>query len=788
MTSPPTDPTHDLRTGRAAVPEPTAPAFLADVVVLDLGDEATALAGEYLAELGAEVVRVEDERGDVLRTRGGLWNAVHNAGKRSVAIDTTTDAGWDPILAMLGGVDLVIGPIEPNAATRRFLDRVRAGTGRLGLVEVVFRRDDPPGAPATDLTVSAAGGFTVLNGHPDDPPAHAAGDLGWKQAAMAAAEAALALLTARRRTGRAGHVVVSAQEAVALTTAQSSNANIWHWHGIVPGRHAPLAANTTVRSADGRWTSFTIHGPNWPRFVEWVRRVFGPETFAEPEWADRVYVAEHRDVVASYVAELAAVTHRDDLIAEGQERGLLVLPVNDLADVAADAHLRAREFFVDVTQPDGEVVRLPGSPFRSSLGRSERGPGPRLGADGDAVARIADRVPTAGPVEADGPGRDPRQPLAGVRVVDFCWAMAGPLATRLLADLGADVLKIESERRLDPIREIGPRPAQDGSLDNNGVFQDGNAGKRAVTVNLDTVEGRDLLRRLIATADVVTANYTPDRLDRWGFDRAALEEIRPGLIVANVAVMGLTGPNRGWRSYGSGIVAMCGIAAHTGFAGRPPECVGTMHTDFTVPYYAVMQILAALHHRDRTGQGSYLELAQYESAVRLLDLELAEVLQGGPGPGRIANRSPWCEPHGVYPAAGDDRWVAVACRDDRERERLGGLIGADPRDEHALASWTAARSREDAVSALRAARVPAAVVEDLADHQTQEPMRDLWHVFDLPIGVAARTIHEPLLWDGERLPLRRAPMWMEHTYDVVAEELGVGDERFAELVAAEVLW
>ena len=116
--------------------------FLSDVVVLDLGDEATALAGEYLAELGATVVRVEDERGDVLRARGPLWNAVHNAGKRSVAIDTTTDDGWAPIEAMLAGVDVVIGPIEPNPATARFLDRLPTlGGERLGIVDVVFRRD-----------------------------------------------------------------------------------------------------------------------------------------------------------------------------------------------------------------------------------------------------------------------------------------------------------------------------------------------------------------------------------------------------------------------------------------------------------------------------------------------------------------------------------------------------------------------------------------------------------------------------------------------------------------------
>src|SRR4051794_35033830 len=307
--------------------------FLRDVVVLDLGDEATALAGEYLAELGATVVRVEDERGDVLRSRGPLWNAVHNAGKRSVAIDTTTDDGWAPIEAMLAGVDVVIGPIEPNPATARFLDRVRSSTDDgIGFGDAVFRRDAPP-QPVTELTLGAAGGFTVLNGVSEDPPWQAAGDLAWKQTALAAAEAALALVSARRRTGRAGHIVLSAQEAVLMTTLQTSNGNLFHWHGTVPSRHEQIAGGSTVLSGDGLWTSFAIHPPHWSRFVEWAQRVLGPETFAGPEWGDFVYVGAHRGEIVAGIARLAATTPRADLIAEGQARGLLVLPVNEVSDV-----------------------------------------------------------------------------------------------------------------------------------------------------------------------------------------------------------------------------------------------------------------------------------------------------------------------------------------------------------------------------------------------------------------------------------------------------------------------
>jgi crotonobetainyl-CoA:carnitine CoA-transferase CaiB-like acyl-CoA transferase len=759
-------------------------AFLQDVVVLDVGDEATALAGAYLAELGATVVRVEDVEGDELRRRGGFWSAVHNSGKRSVALDTTSDEAWASVEAALAGVDVVIGALEPGEATERFLERVATvQRGRIGIVDVVFRRDGTR-VPVTDLTLGAAGGFSVLNGFPEDPPTQAAGDLAFKQVALAAGVAALALVTARRRTGTAGRIAISAQEAVIVTTFQTSNGNLYHWHGVVPSRHEQIARGSTVLSRDGLWTSFTIHPPNYPRFVEWAEREIGPTVLAGPEWSDPVYVGQHRDELMAVVAELARVTSRADLIEEGQARGLLVTPVNEVGDVACDPHLLARDFFVDVDQPDGARLRLAGSPFRSDRGRGVRGPAPGLGADNELLGALARREPMKSVPLA---GVEHRQPLAGIRVVDFTWAIAGSFATRLLADLGAEVVKIESENRLDPIRYIGPQPTDVVSFDTNGVFQDCAAGKRAVTINVGTPEGQELVRALIRTADVVTSNYTPDRLDRWGFGREALASLRPGLIVANLAVMGLSGPDAGWRSYGNGLVAMSGVAAHTGFEGRMPQCLGTMHTDFTVPYFGAMQIMAALHHRERTGEGAFLELSQYESSVRLMDVELASVCNGGDGPGRIANRSPYCSPHGIFPAAGEDRWVAVACRDDAERHRLAEVLAAEPTDEN-VAAWTQNRSREEVVRVLRAAGVPVSSVEDLGDHHRDPITRALWATVPLPSGITAEVLHDPLVWDGERLPLRRSPLWNEHTYEVVVGELGVDPGRFADLVDSQVLW
>ncbi|MCP5030927.1 MAG: CoA transferase, partial [Actinomycetia bacterium] len=424
-------------------------------------------------------------------------------------------------------------------------------------------------------------------------------------------------------------------------------------------------------------------------------------------------------------------------------------PVNEVADIAVDRHLAERQFWTEA----GSTC-LPGSPFRSNLGRGRRRSAPGLGADNSLLDQLAPTpigpattVPGKGSVEGRSRvATEATLPLAGMRIVDFCWAIAGPLSTRLLADLGADVIKIESDNRTDPIRYIGPQPPdREGSVDTNGVFNDCSANKRAVTLNVDTEQGRELARRLIATADVVTANYTPDRLDRWGFDWDSLQRLRPGLIVANLAVMGTWGPDSGWRSYGSGLVAMCGLAAHTGFDGRVPECLGTLHTDFTVPYFAATQIMAAIHHRDRTGEGAFLEMSQYESAVRLLDNELAQVLNGGPNPGRRANRSPWHWPHGVFAACGEDRWVAIAARNDTERQALATLIGAEATNDN-TAAWTANHTREEIVAALRAVRVPVSAVEDLADHHLDPDMAQFWATLDLPAGISAEVINQPLTW------------------------------------------
>ena len=205
--------------------------------------------------------------------------------------------------------------------------------------------------------------------------------------------------------------------------------------------------------------------------------------------------------------------------------------------------------------------------------------------------------------------------------------------------------------------------------------------------------------------------------------------------------MGLSGPDAGWRSYGNGLVAMSGIAAHTGFDGRMPQCLGTMHTDFTVPYFAAMQILAALHHRDRTGEGVYLELSQYESSVRLMDVELADVLNGGDRP--RPHRQPLAVVRPARRVPGRRRRPLGRHRLPRRRRAGAAATAVHRRTDRRRSGGGVDRGRataEEIVAALRAAGVPVSGVEDLADHMTSPLARRCGRRSTCPSGVTAKAI------------------------------------------------
>ncbi len=398
------------------------------------------------------------------------------------------------------------------------------------------------------------------------------------------------------------------------------------------------------------------------------------------------------------------------------------------------------------------------------------------------------------------------QPLAGIRVLDFCWMIAGPLTTRLLADLGAEVIKVESLARVDRIREVGVQPPGTMSIDTNAVFNDCNTNKKSICLNLGELRGIELARELVRHCDVVTSNFTPDRMDRWGLGYDDLRKVKPDIIVASMPVMGSEGPHSGWRAVGNGVIAMSGLNAHTGFPERAPVGLGTLHSDFTSPYLGAIQIAAAVYHRRKTGDGQFIELAQYEATVHLLDTEPLEALINNEEPPRHGNRSNEYVPHGVFPCAGDDRWIALVARNDVEwtslcrvlgltelsrRDDLATLasrLGAISDVERAIATRTSELDAWTLAQQLQAVGVPASPVEDVGDLVGRDPMREgFLKEIDHPAGISMLLQHEPVTWNGERFPLERAPFMGEHTAVVLSSLLGLTNEELADLAAAGVL-
>jgi len=377
---------------------------LTGVLILDLADEPLALAGRLLADLGADVVRVEDAAGDALRRRGpwvggepgverGLAHLLYNAGKRSVALNLAHSAAPSILDQLAAKADAIIAPMEPHPTVAALLaeERLRAIAPRANVVDAVLRRDGTAPAVA-DIAGMAAGGHLVLDGFAEDAPNHPAGNLAYKQTSLAAALAALALILETAASGQAGRITVCMQEAVMWTTIQSANENYWPWLGQRPSRRglANLGGQTVFPTGDGKWVSFYQHPPSWPAFVDWVEEALGDTRFRAPQWDDLLFRTRNHHAVVEATLALCATMSRDAVVTEAQRRQVLAVPVQTVDDIAADPHLRARGFFQRVQHPHiGETFEVMRHPFVSTAFEAIAAPAPALGQHTRAVLAAA---------------------------------------------------------------------------------------------------------------------------------------------------------------------------------------------------------------------------------------------------------------------------------------------------------------------------------------------------------------------------------------------------------------
>ncbi len=399
--------------------------------------------------------------------------------------------------------------------------------------------------------------------------------------------------------------------------------------------------------------------------------------------------------------------------------------------------------------------------------------------------------------------------LDGVKVTDFTWIGAGSFTTKILADLGADVVKLESATRPDTLRLMPPFKDKISGLNRSGYFADRNTSKRSVALNMKEPRARELARKMIAQSDIVINNFTPGVMSRFGLGYDDVKQFKPDIVYVAMSLLGSTGPQRDYLGYGHMINAMSGLLRLSGHPGREPTGTGTNFPDHIPnPCHAVFALLAALRHLRRTGEGQFIDVAQLEPSAALLGPTVLDWTVNGVNRNRIGNRHDAMAPHGVFPCKGDDRWIAIAIGDDSQWRALSRVLEqpqwlSTPRWQTAegrlddadaleleIAAATSSREPHALMAALQDAGVAAGVVLDAGEVITDPQLVARGHWMRLPHEEMGETLHStpPMILSATPARLRKpAPLLGQHTQEVCKEWLGLQDSDIDHLIAERIL-
>jgi crotonobetainyl-CoA:carnitine CoA-transferase CaiB-like acyl-CoA transferase len=399
-------------------------------------------------------------------------------------------------------------------------------------------------------------------------------------------------------------------------------------------------------------------------------------------------------------------------------------------------------------------------------------------------------------------------PLADLKVLDFMWVAAGPAATRVLADYGATVVRVESAHRPDASRTLAPFLGLPPDREDSVLFHNMNAGKRMLALDLATQEGRAVALDLVRWADVVAESFSPKAMRAWGLDYPALRAVKADVIMVSTCLMGQSGPLASFAGFGNLAAAITGFTGLCGWPDRAPAGPFGAYTDYIAPRYITAVVLAALDHRRRTGEGQFIDLSQAESALHFLAPATLDYTVNGRVQAARGNRDREAAPHGVYPAAGGDRWIAIAVHDDAQFTALCDVIGrgdlaTDPRfttpsarlahqdvlDEH-VAAWSRQHDAHEAERALQAHGVPASAVQNSRDLLADPQLAERGHFVRLTHPTRGATTVEGSRFRLSRTPARMpsaAPTLGHDTSYVLRTLLGYSEERIAALDAAGAL-
>ena len=810
--------------------------MLSQYRVLDLTDERGHLAGFMLAQMGAEVIAIEPPggstarrlapfAGDVDDPERSLHHWAYNRGKKSVVLDLTIEAGQGELRRLATGADILIESFAPGTMESFGLGYealAALNPALIGVSITAFGSDGPKADWAvSDIVIQASAGNMVITGDKDLPPLRAGGTLpqAFHNAASEAAGAALiALFERQNRSGLGQHIDVSAQQSMNQSAQSMMLAT-------------PLHALSTTRIAgganlqgidiqlmwpckDGHASVTLLFGAGFARFtqalMDWVHEEgFCDEATRDKDWADyAMMLLDGREPVAEYervkqvLTDFFATKTKAELLDAAMTRRVLITPVWTTAEVVASEQLHARQYFEDVDHGPAGTVRYPGAFAKFSAAPLAPLPAPpTIGAHTEEVIAEPARAPYT---VIEQPSASTEMPLAGVKVLDFMWAMAGPAASRVLADYGAEIIRVESANKIDVARTLQPFRDDETDPENSGLWNNMNAGKQGLTLDMSRPGAIDVIWDLIDWADVVLESFSPKAMANWGIDYERMAEHRPDIIMASSCLMGQTGPLAMLAGFGTMAAAISGFFYPVGWTDRAPSGPFGAYTDYTSPRWLVAAVMGALEHRRETGQGQYIDLSQAESALHLLAPALLDTTLNDRIWERDGNRDLVFAPHGTYPTEGEDRWIVIACTDDASWGALAELMEQpdlaplDVTERHArhdeldqlIAAWTSDLDGAELMARLQEAGIPAHTVNNSPEFMADPQIVHRGHFVEVPHAKQGTTFVEATRFHLSRSPSvvrHGGPTFGEHTFDVLTETLGYDGDRIADLAANELL-
>jgi crotonobetainyl-CoA:carnitine CoA-transferase CaiB-like acyl-CoA transferase len=797
------DATWSERTGRtegegsAAVERIPPTSLLEGVSILELSDSiAGAYAGRLLRWLGAEVIQWGELRDPFVSQTAEqtLVDWLH-AGKRR-----ERELLREQLQTLAMSVDVVlVDEIRTGSQALSWLDEdpLRQPDGSPHIVRLTHTLSGGAARPGCGLTSSAWSGTSWVIGEPGRVPLALPYDLPSYQLGLHGAASTLAVLVGAagdHGVATSGRCVdVGGRDVLAYYVGMIAMNFLPYERplarsGVRPAGSAGVYPIGQFRCKDG-WVAILIRGQaEWDALV----RVMG-----NPAWAQnsrfrdpRVIARLHADEADRHFLPWVASYTRQELYELGSAAGLAIAPIRELPDALTEPQLESRGFLERVPSPDGPI-EMPGEPWHVLTTQPSR-PGTHW--------RVTNRRPAAPSI------------LEGLRVLDLSWVWSGPMVTSVLADLGAEVIKVEHSGHLDTGRLRG-RARRNGAEvegpehETTPYFNQMSHGKRSVTVDSKTEEGRELLLDLARSCDLVVENMRPGALDRMGLDYGSLAAANPSIVVLSMSMAGQAGPLRNLKGYAGVMSALSGMDALIGY--DEVAIMGTAATSLGDPnagMHALAVTFAALFRRATTGKGAWIDLSQVEACFSVLGAPIAESqLQGHASV--AANTHPRWAPYGYFPCAGNDRWLALAIRDDGEWRRLVEVAGqeelVDPawgRGERRLSErqrlhelisrWTSGTDRDALVERLNAVGLmvaPVASYEDLVgsswyrDERLAVPVE---HPFLGPTDV----VTVPWWIDGDRPGIAEpAPLLGAHTDQVLSRLLGLGDAELSALRGKDVL-